>query len=360
MRNSGGACYTLIASVAVMMLAGCSGGSSQINPTPVGPGAGIQSVRSQVVQNGRIGYSMLTPIGSIVLNHSSTRSSFMKADAVGKPLVFVADQEGVVDIYLQAGQNELVGQITGLSTPQNLATDSARNVYIANGYFTSNANVLVYAPPYTGAPTLTLDDSGNSPTAVAVSASGVVAVTNQGGTVNFYAKNVTTPCATIADQAHFAAVAYDAFDDRGNLYIIGYNARGSSVFGKIGGACKAKSIERLTTGNSISFARGIEINRADRIAILDDARQHVIYTYNPPKMGSLGAPVSTTGITGGSSTSPLAFAFLASGHDFYAVYYAGVADEYDYPAGGAPENTIVVAGGDVTPGGVAVTPPLVP
>jgi hypothetical protein len=61
-----------------------------------------------------------------------------------------------------------------------------------------------------------------------------------------------------------------------------------------------------------------------------------------------------------SGSFPVSFAFLASGADFYTAQAPGsngFANEYDFPAGGTPENTITVGGGPV---GVAVTPPLVP
>ena len=61
-------------------------------------------------------------------NHSVTTPSFMDPDAVGKPLIFIADaglDNEVVDIFLQSDR-KMVGQITGLS-PEGLATDAARN-----------------------------------------------------------------------------------------------------------------------------------------------------------------------------------------------------------------------------------------
>jgi hypothetical protein len=76
---------------------------------------------------------------------------------------------------------------------------------------------------------------------------------------------------------------------------------------------------------------GVQVDKAGRIAFLalDSA---IIYTYNAPKHGSLGAPVSTTTLgTGGGGFS---FAFLASGRDLYANIdnsNSSGAYEYAYP-----------------------------
>jgi hypothetical protein len=178
------------------------------------------------------------------------------------------------------------------------------------------------------------------------------------GSVNFYAPGSTTPCATVAPPATFAGVLNVAFDDKGNLYVQGLGPHSTGgVIGEVKGGCNATKIRSLTMTNTLGYTNGIQVDKADRIAVLDE--QHlVIYTYNPPMKGSLGSPVSTTPLTNGQDQN--AFAFLSSGHDFYTVAYpgsSGVAYEYDFPLGGTPEKTITVGG---APEGVAVTPPLVP
>ena len=101
---------------------------------------------------------ILTRNDSSVSRRPVTAPSFMSRDAVGKPLIFFSDYKNMVlDIYTQARPNKMVGQITGFGNtyPGGLATDTARNLYVTNG-----ENVVVYAPPYTGPPTLTLSDNG--------------------------------------------------------------------------------------------------------------------------------------------------------------------------------------------------------
>ncbi len=331
MHTSTARIYAATASVALAALTGCAGGSSQMTPPAI-----------------------VHPTG-----HPKMTRSFFRPDAKVKPLIFVSDQSGYVNIY-QQGDKKLVGQIFNLTAPQGMATDTAGNLYVTNGYFTSTETIEVYAPPYTGAPTLTLDDGGSStnPNSVAVSLLGVVAVANGNGSVVFYAKNSTTSCATISDPTKLGAAAFDSFDDKGNLYVAGYSGSASVVV-KLDGGCKANGMTLLTTTNTLSFARGIQVDKADRIAILDDGSPQVVYTYDPPKNGSLGSPISTAILKLISRrTNFFALAFLASGRDFYTVNYNDVASEYDHPAGGKPDAVINLGG--IGPGGVAVTPPLVP
>ncbi|MEO9264713.1 MAG: hypothetical protein ABI282_11530 [Candidatus Baltobacteraceae bacterium] len=64
MRSSTALCYALTISVAFTMLAGCSGGSSQMAPTLLGQiaTAGTQSVQQQGLQTDRLGGRLPLPI----------------------------------------------------------------------------------------------------------------------------------------------------------------------------------------------------------------------------------------------------------------------------------------------------------
>jgi hypothetical protein len=336
------------------VLAACSSGSSQISPNPVGQRsvAGSEAV-SYAIQGGRI-LSVPAPLKSVPGTlHPITTPSFIDSDAVAKPLIFVSDgASAVVDIYRMARKPQKVGQITGFNQPLGLAADSAANLYVADY---SNENVPIYAPPYTGSPKLTLIDGGHTPNGVSVSSQGIVAVTSfTPGAVSFYAKNSTSACATIVDSTNFRYVTYDAFDDQGNLYIDGSSSNGNGTIGEITGGCGAKNITLLTTSNSTPQADGIQVNKAGRISVLDKFYA-AIYTYDSPKNGTLGSPITTTPLT---SSDAIDFTFLGSGKDVYtADYDQGTAKEYDYPAGGAAKKSIAVGGVN---DGIAVTQPLVP
>ena len=373
MRISDASSRTLTVSVALAMLAGCSDGSSQVSPTTAGQNTGAaatQSVYQAVFQGGRFNALMALRQGSPTGRRVATPSSF-SPNATGKPLIFVSDENtNVVNIFLQARKNKMVGQITALNEPNVLATDAAGNLYITNE---NGANVPIFAPPYTGAPKLTLDDTGYFPFGVAVSPRGVVGVANvctapscplSSANVTLYAKNSTTPCATVADPAAFRYIYNDAFDDKGNLYIVGDNTSNASVIGEVTGGCKAKAIMLLTTGNPISLAGAIHVDRADRIAILQgESGQQTIDAYNAPQMGSLGYPVVTCHLTplNGYPNAIVDFAFRTTGHDLYALAANGgnsyVVAKYDYPAGGAHKKLLAAPSFSE---GLAVTPPLLP
>ncbi|HEY5096190.1 MAG TPA: hypothetical protein VII69_13825 [Candidatus Eremiobacteraceae bacterium] len=371
MRISNPIDRALTATAALAMLIGLSGcGSISAALAPRQNAAtATRASQPQSVQNGSINNGVPSLFRSL---NPVTTPSFMDPSAVGKPLVFVSDaglEQEVVDIFRQS-DNKMVGQITGLS-PEGLATDSARNLYIAN---TGYLNVLIYAPPYT-AVKLTLDDGGNIPRAVAVSTKGLVAVANlcalanctgNTGSVSFFAKGSTTPCTTVADATNFASMENATFDAAGDLYVEAYGAAAHTWnIGKIVGGCNANAIELLKTPNVRQYIGGIQIDKDHRIAIVNAItadQPFYIDTYNPPKKHSLGWPVSVTRLVRTKSNIIVNFAFLRSGLGFYDADSengspGSKSDEFNYPTSGPPINTI---GGFELAWGVAVTPVLLP
>ncbi len=353
--------YLLNASAAFAVFAGCSGvGASN---APLSPTVG------------RTGDIVMSTDAAAGQRHAMTTKSFMRPDAVGKPLIFVSGiYQNLVYVYLQAGKNQQpVGQIDTPATlyTQNLGTDASGKLYVPISFPppTEASDVLVYAPPYTKAPR-ELPDPGGYGVDVAISPQGVVAVANScnatcaagSGNVTFYAKNSTRPCVTVSDAPY--TVDSDAFDSRGNLYIRAGGSSRQATIGEITGGCNATSVTELSTTNTIETpeTNGIKVDKAGRIAVLTTAGPYYdnIDTYNPPINGSLGSPVSVTPVT--TPAYPHEFAFLASGKYFYTAetQFGGLANEYRYsvgPSNGKPINSITVGGG---PYGVAVTPPLIP
>ena len=353
----------LCASATLALLAGCSGGNSSAVFSPAGPGVGVRSVQRQIASTGRADNSLLPPAIARISHEPIATASYIDPRAIGTSLIFVSDAaNGVVDIYPLAGKNQkMVGQITGLTQPQGLTTDKNGNLYVAN---TNSSNVLVYAPPYTGAPKRTISDPNEFPADVAVSSTGIVAVTNicnaphcrlNTGNVNIYAKGSTKSCATVSDSTfNFTSVMFAEFDKNGALYIDGLNGGYQTSFGLVTGGCHATGITNLSYIYTVAFPGGIQIDSAGRIAFCDPYRFQVA-TFDPPVGGGFGNPVSTTPLTG--STLAMGIAILASGVDLYAADAGGpgLAEKYKYPAGGAAINTIAVGG---QPIGITVTQPL--
>src|SRR5580700_3137730 len=166
----------------------------------------------------------------------------------------------------------MVGQITGLTQPQGITTDKNGDLYVAN---TNSSNVLVYAPPYTGAPKMTINDPHEFPADVAVSSGGIVAVTNlcnaprcglDTGNVKIYAKGSTKSCATVSDSTfNFTRVMFAEFDKNGALYIDGMNGGYQSSFGLVTGDCHATSITNIVPIYTVAFPGGIQIDKAGNI-----------------------------------------------------------------------------------------------
>jgi hypothetical protein len=364
MQTSTAVGNVLIASVALAILGGCSSGT-QIAPTPSSQGLGLtnHSAQNRSSHDPRMA-GILARHRGIVSFASSTTRSFMTPGAASKPLFFVATND--IDIYQSGSHQSLVGQI-GVSS-SGLATDSAGNLYVA----TTDANgigpfaggeVLVYAPPYTGTPMLTLKDDDYFPQGVAVSKRGVVGLANfcggksctpGSGSFTFYAPNSATPCATVADP-DLAYMFYDAFDKKGNLYFTADDLNYNAVIGEIEGGCNAKAITILTTANPLTYPYGIQVDRAGRIAIINSGGSNydVLDVYDAPTNGSLGMPVSVVDLV--TPAYPIAFAFSASNADVYSAEQGsgGLANTYAFPAGGNALESITVGG---APEAVAVTP----
>lgn len=353
----------LCASATLALLAGCSGGNSSAVFSPAGQGVGARSVQRQIASTGRADNSLLPPAIARISHEPVATASFIDPRAIGTSLIFVSDAaNGVIDIYPLAGKNQqMVGQITGLTQPQGITTDKNGNLYVAN---TNSSNVLVYAPPYTGAPKRTISDPNEFPADVAVSSTGMVAITNicnaphcrlNTGNVKIYAKGSTKSCATVSDtDFNFTRVMFAEFDKNGDLYIDGMNGGYQASFGLVTGGCHATSIENIASIYTVAFPGGIQIDKAGNIAFCDQGRQQVA-TFNPPENGAFGNPVSTTPLTG--SIAAISIAILASDLNLYAADAGGpgLAEKYKYPAGGAALNTIAVGG---QPIGIAVTQPL--
>jgi hypothetical protein len=334
----------LVAATAVALLAGCSGGISQ---TPTSTGA-------------------LSPQSRSIASKASPAHppGFVNVAGVNAPSgnqIIVADSANdTVSVYGAHGQ--LNGLLTaGLNRPDGLATDAAENLYVAN---TQDFNVLVYAKPYTSAP-LTLNDPGLYPTGVAVSQTGIVAVTNDvanpygPGGVRFYAKGSATACATVTDP-NWHGMFFGAFDASGNLFFDGDDSNGNSLYGEISGGCAATSVTTLSIGNTLYNPQAVQVSNG-KILILDQdyaSFSPVIYTYAPPSGGSLGSPVATTKLSAGIEMQN--FAMTKGGRDLWIVHSDAAAGriEYTYPGGRFVKSFNQSSLGTAT--GIAVNPAAAP
>jgi len=292
----------------------------------------------------------VVPAGSMPVHQFIDKAAMQAAG----PKIFVSDAvSNVVNIYDKTGK--MLGQLTGFSQPQGLAADLKGNLYVAD---TNNSEIKVYAPPYTKAPKI-LADPGYFPAGVAVLTVGkttYVGVSNicsapnctQGGFIVY--KNGKSKGAF--QSSNIYRVYFCGFDAKGNLYADGQNSSGGGVYGVVPNAINNKTAYKVdSTGNTIVFPGGVQVNLQGKIAI-DDQSGAAIYTYNPPKGGTFGSPVKTTPLSGSGDT--VTFAFTSSDKDVWTADALNASSyEFAYPAGGSPVTTISVGG---QPIGVAVVP----
>lgn len=363
-RSSRGSSYVLNGIVALALLAGCSGGAAGV---PAGSAAiSQQSVGAQSVS------SVLRP-GVPELHSNLPPTAFISTEINVKDgaSIIVSDaSDNVVDIFNAKGKE--TAQLTGFSEPQGLALDSAGNLYVAD---TNNSRIQVYAAGFQGAPT-TINDPGEFPASVAVDRKGNLGVTNilttsdGPGSVSFFNKAGTL--LTTLSNANFAKVIFDAFDEKGNLYIDGTNASGAFAAGEVVGGVSGKAITILATGNSVGYPGGIAIPSAHKIAF-DDQQNLAVFTYNAPVQGSLGMPIATTPLTGAGD--PISFAFTRRNKGIWVADAArglsngstastpgepppkvlvSSADKYQYPTGGTSSKDILFQHG-AQPDGIVLT-----
>jgi hypothetical protein len=284
---------------------------------------------------------------------------FINAKAIqeSKLEIFVSDYANdAIDIFNINGKQ--IGQLTGLSGPQGIVADGKSNLYVAN---TNTSQTYIYAPPYKKAPKV-LNDPGQYPVDAAVLNNGkFVAVTNilstsgGPGSVTSYTNGKPGPTISSSD---FTRVYFCAFDGNGNLYVIGENSSGTVELGEIAHLTKGgKTLQTLTYNGTIGFPGGVQVTTGGKIAVLDQLAG-TIYTFNPPKNGSLGSPIATTILD--SVSDAVTFVFTTNSKDLWTLGAAASAEVYEfaYPAGGNPVKSVPVNVGE--PIGVAIVPAEIP
>jgi len=354
-KQTGPRFVTAIAGLA--LLAGCSGGGSGLT-TPgqsVAPGqSAAQSVARSASLLARVpknSHSVARP--DVAPHKGGAVHPFVNStaiDATSNTIAISDAADNVVNVYDSSGN--LLAQLTGFSEPQGMASDIKGDLFVAD---TANSRIQIYAAGFKSPPT-TLSDPGQYPAGVDsfhngewVAASNIISTSGGAGSVTIYKSGVAQ--ATISNPT-FARVYFCAFDATGNLYVDGSDPNGSVVVGEIAKATSGgTTLATLTTGNTISFPGQVQVTTTGQIAI-DDQLGPTVYTYNPPKSGSLGSPVSTTSLSG--SSDPVTFAFTNDMKDLYTADAGlAVSNEFAYPAGGSPVSTINVGG---QPIGTAVIP----
>ena len=189
---------------------------------------------------------------------ANTRSGWISPDAKRKKagLIYWGNFDtNTIDIFSAKGVNpKMKGQImTGLSEPERLFVDAARNVYATN---LGNNTITAYKRGATS-PFLTISNGVSTPTGLTVDAAGTVYCANVGNdTVTEYPKGQVSPSLTLSVFGEYLAV-----DSADNLYV-----SGTSVIEFAPGTTAGKTLTL-----SIGSPGALEVDKHGNIIILDSS-----------------------------------------------------------------------------------------
>ena len=347
--------YPAFCAGATLALAACSGGAAPSMPA----GAAVQSLASRTVSGAtaHVGPSLAERFGSATRPAAGPGFSSAAVDAAGGAAIYLTDDTANT-ITVFSKTFTATAQLTGLPNPAGIARDPLGDVFVAN---IGGADVVEYARGLKSVKA-TLADPGQDPIDVAVDATtgtvGVANVTKQGvsgpGSVTFYAKGATTPCATVGDP-NWAEVFFAAFDARGRLYIDGVATSGGTLVGVVSGGCAATKIATLG-GTHLAFPGSIGVLKDGSILLDDQGSGHgsTVYEYAPPVNGTFGKARATVALT--SSLDAVSVSLDETGkHLFAADARASNNKEFLFPVGGLPIRTFS-GPNSVSPTGILVTP----
>lgn len=171
MRNSLLFSVLLSGAAAGAILAGCSSGASQLPATSTAAAAGTSVAYVRHIPSLRL---MMARYANPNAIHPK---AFINVAAVNAPHgnQTIVSSLGSNTVSIWGGDRQLNGILyTGLNAPAGIATDAAETLYVANEI---DDNVLVYPKPYKTYNRV-LTDFGAQPLDVAVSRTGIVAVTS--------------------------------------------------------------------------------------------------------------------------------------------------------------------------------------
>lgn len=326
---------SLPASLAIVVLTGCSGGGvSQLGP-------------SGLVQLDAARTDVMGP-------HLGHTRSWMEPNAKNARLLYVSSMGGnEINVYGYPSGKE-AGLLTGpFVGPAGECVDSAGDVWIANdssvilGFSSqggSDPTIVEYAHGGTS-PIATLDDPGQYPAGCSVNPkTGDLAVTNYEttsdgqGSVAVYKKANGNP--TLYSDPNLEHASMLGYDNKGNLFVDGTNNAGAFLYTELPKGGSAFTDITLV-GATIKYPGGVQWD-GHHMAVGDQVG--VIYQTS-------GATVlGSTTLTGACQI----FMFFVDKHRVVGPDRCGPdADIYKYPAGGPPIN--IINGGVVGPVGAVVS-----
>ena len=329
-----------------VVLAGCGGGSQP----PLAPSAPSQPSSAQT-RLGQLTTGLANTTGSattgVIVPHPDRGRSWMAPEAKTQDLLYISDlQANDVHVYSYP-QGKVVGKLTGLYYPDGECTDKKGDIWIVNNQGSDNGEDAVEYRHGGTKPIATVHDGGVYDVGcsvdpvtgnLAVTASEAVESTGPGN-LAIFVHGRGNPKYDL-DPA-FYYYFYCAYDDKGNLYIVGAASDLAFEFAELPkGGKKFKNI--TLKGATINFPGNVQWD-GKYVAIGEQEYQIV---GSPPYWDS--AIYRTTG-TGGKivGVTPLTLSHDVSGYwiDGKTVIGpsslgngkdGGFVGFWNYPAGGKP------------------------
>jgi hypothetical protein len=223
--------YVLGICAAVVVLAGCGGGSqSQLAPSAPFQQSSAQSRLGQLPE-GLVNTVMSgAAMGGLVAMHPDHGPSWMAPEAKAQNLLYLTNYGANNVLVFSYPQDKLVGTLTGLfNLPDGDCTDKKGDVWIVNQLF---EGIVEYKHGGTN-PIATLQDPGYyAGQCVVDPTTGNLIVTNNStysgsgpGNVAIYTH--AKGSAKLYSVAGMYSVFFCAFDDKGNLYVDGLTSGGA-------------------------------------------------------------------------------------------------------------------------------------
>jgi hypothetical protein len=314
---------------AVAILVGCSNGGSQ---SPLGLSGPAQNAAPTQALGRAIS-------GGARSAHRGHIRSWMAPGAAKSDLLYIADNGNAAVYVYSWPQGQLMGQLEGFNEPHGECVDEAGNVFITDPGF---SEIFEYAHGGTS-PIATLSEpQGEIPAACSVNnQNGTLAVMNQvnlsggSGSVWVYKHSKGPPTEYSEPGMYF--YFYCGYDNKGNLYIDGTDQSNNFLFAELPKG--STSFTNITLNQTISYPGNVQWD-GTYVAVGDQGagkypNQSAIYQF--AISGSVGTKVGTTPL--GDTGDIVQFWKLGKKVIGPNTQYSDVLI-YDYPAGGAPIQTI--------------------
>jgi hypothetical protein len=279
-----------------------------------------------------------SPLNAAATGASAKRTQSWIDPAAKKQSLLYVSSVLANDVYVYSYKTQqLVGTLTGFSTPYGICADKAGNVWIVND---GAQQVVEYAHGGTS-PILTLSDPGEYPEGCAVDpASGNLAVTNfysasGAGSVSIYAGAQGSP--QIYSDPSMENYRFCGYDSHGNLFVDGVNSSSAFVLAEL--PAGGNSFTNVNFTQKIEWPGGVQWD-GKHIAV-GDTDTSTIYRTNAE-----GKVAGSTQLSGANYVNQFWIVSGAEKRKAATVVApsqdGGVVGIYKYPAGGSPSATISV------------------